>query len=109
MLIKKPSDIKSSEITDPTLYLNRRQFIQRAAAVLAAGVPGWDGALAAVPGKIQLPSIRKSAYSTNEPLNSFKDITGYINFYEFGTDKYSPVRLAKTLRTRPWTVRVSGE
>ncbi len=109
MLIKKPGDIKPSEITDQALYLNRRKFIQRAAAVLAAGVPGWDGAFAVVPGKIQLPAIRKSAYSTNEPLNSLKEITGYINFYEFGTDKYSPVTLAKTLRTRPWTVRVSGE
>ncbi|MGH9782764.1 MAG: protein-methionine-sulfoxide reductase catalytic subunit MsrP [Terriglobia bacterium] len=109
MLIRKPTDIRPSEITERALYHSRRQFIQRAAAVLAAGVPGWDVALAAVPGKIQLPSIRKSAYSTSEPLNSLKDITGYINFYEFGTDKYSPVRLAKTLRTRPWTVRVSGE
>lgn len=27
MLIKKPSDIKSSEITSKDLYMNRRQFI----------------------------------------------------------------------------------
>jgi sulfoxide reductase catalytic subunit YedY len=106
MLIKRRGDIKSSEITDRDLYLNRRQFIRcAAAAALAAGMPGWNGVLAA----IQLPEIRKSTYSTTEPLNSFKEITGYINFYEFGTDKYSPVERAKSLRTRPWTVRVSGE
>lgn len=109
MLIRKPSNIKPSEITDRALYHNRRQFIQRAMAVLAAGMPGLHGAHAAVPGKIVLPAIRKSAYSANEPLNSLKDITGYINFYEFGTDKYSPVERAKSLRTRPWTVKVSGE
>jgi len=110
MLIKRPGDIKPSEITDRDLYLGRRQFIRHAAAAaLAAGMPGWYGARAAPPGKIALPAIRKSAYSTNEPLNSFMDITGYINFYEFGTDKYSPVKLAKGLRTRPWTVKVSGE
>jgi len=27
MLIKKPADIKSSEITPKELYLNRREFI----------------------------------------------------------------------------------
>jgi len=109
MLIRKPSDVKPSEITDRALYRTRRQFIQRAAAVLAAGVPGWHGAHAAVPGKIALPPIRKSAYSTTEPLNSLKEITTYNNFYEFGTDKYSPAERGKSLRTRPWTVKVSGE
>jgi sulfoxide reductase catalytic subunit YedY len=110
MLIKKPGDIKSFEITDRELYLNRRQFIQRVAgAALAAGMPGWNGVRAAAPEKIRLPETRKSAYSTGEPLNSLKDITTYNNFYEFGTDKYSPARLAKSLRTRPWTVKVSGE
>ena len=39
MLIKKPDDIKSSEITDKQLYLNRRKFILAASAlgVTAAG------------------------------------------------------------------------
>ena len=31
MLIKKPDDIKSSEITDPQVYLNRRNFMRVAA------------------------------------------------------------------------------
>ena len=109
MLIKRPSDIRPSEITDRALYRSRRQFIQRAAVVLAAGVPGWRGAHAAAPGKLELPAMRKGAYSTNEPLTSLKDIRNYNNFYEFGTDKYSPAQLAKSLRTRPWTVKVSGE
>jgi len=108
MLIKKPMDIRPSEITDRALYRNRRQFIQRAAAVLAASMPGWHGAHAAVPNKFTLP-IGKSGYSANEPLNSLKDIKSYNNFYEFGTDKYSPAERAKDLRTRPWTVKVSGE
>ena len=32
MLIKKPEDIKSSEITPKELYLNRRQFMLSASA-----------------------------------------------------------------------------
>ena len=36
MLIKRPADIRSSEITDKKLYVNRRQFIQAAGAVAGA-------------------------------------------------------------------------
>ena len=32
MLIKKPADIKSSEITPKGIYLNRRQFMTSASA-----------------------------------------------------------------------------
>ncbi|MBX9812657.1 MAG: protein-methionine-sulfoxide reductase catalytic subunit MsrP [Burkholderiales bacterium] len=110
MLIKKPNDICPSEITDKGLFINRRRFMQGAAAMtLTAGAPGLFGTGALAQGKIQLPPIKKSAYSTSEPANSFKDISTYVNFYEFGTDKSSPVTRAKSLRTRPWTVKVSGE
>ena len=36
MLVKKPGDIKSSEITDQTTYLNRRFFMR--GAILAGSV-----------------------------------------------------------------------
>ena len=39
MLIKRASDIRSSEITDKKLYLNRREFI-RAAGVAAGAAAG---------------------------------------------------------------------
>jgi sulfoxide reductase catalytic subunit YedY len=110
MLIRKPSDIRPSEITPEAVYANRRRFMQSvAAATLAAGAPGLPSFAAQAQGKTPLPPVRKSSYSTSEPMNSFKEITSYINFYEFGTDKYSPVRLAQSLRTRPWTVKVGGE
>ena len=38
MSIKKPSDIKSSEITPKALYINRRQFMAVAASLAAAGL-----------------------------------------------------------------------
>ena len=40
MLIKKTSDIKSSEITPKDLYLNRRKFLAGAAIAGAAAVAG---------------------------------------------------------------------
>ena len=114
MLIKKPNDIKSSEITPKDLYLNRRQFILAASATaLSAGaaLSGLDLSLSpqqVIAGE-KLSDLRKSSFSTSEKLNSFKDITNYNNFYELGTDKSDPAENAKYFTTRPWTVAVEGE
>jgi len=110
MLIKKPTDIKPSEITDPKLYKQRRQFIQAGVGLAgAAMVPGlWlPGDVSAAREKLQ--GVKKSALSTNEKPTSYKDVTTYNNFYEFGTDKSDPARHAHSLQTKPWTVRVEGE
>jgi sulfoxide reductase catalytic subunit YedY len=65
--------------------------------------------MASTPSARRYPDLRKSPLSVAETPNSFKDITRYNNFYEFGTDKYSPAQTAQSLRTRPWTVTVEGE
>ena len=114
MLIKRPDDIKSGEITDKELYLNRRQFIRTAslgAAGLGSGllIPGLLGPLGEARGATKLTGAGKSAFSTDEPQTPLKDITGYNNFYEFGTDKSDPKRYSDSLKTRPWTVVVEGE
>jgi len=36
-------------------------------------------------------------------------VTGYNNYYEFGTGKDDPARNAARFRTRPWKVEVGGE
>jgi sulfoxide reductase catalytic subunit YedY len=114
MLIKKPDDIKGSEITPKELYLNRRQFMASASAkTLTAGaaLAGLD--IFRAPGEAlageKLANVKKSSYSVNEKQNSFKDITTYNNFYELGVDKGDPATNAKYLTTRPWTVSVEGE
>ena len=116
MLIKKPDDIKSSDITDKALYLSRREFMGVSALSLGAVAAGL-----AAPGLLlgskeaeastamKLNGLRKSAFSTKEELTPYKDVTTYNNFYEFGTDKYSPAQLAGTLSPRPWTITVEGE
>ncbi len=114
MLIKKPSDIKGSEITDKEIYLNRRKFLintSAAAAAVATGFvfPGHLGNSGEAHAGTKLDGVRNSPLSTDEKKTPFKDITNYNNFYEFGTDKYSPARKAKSLITRPWIVAVEGE
>jgi len=114
MLIKKPADIKSSEITPKELYMNRRDFIKSAGAVAVsagatfAGLDMFGRPQQARAGE-KLPNIKKSPYSTDEKKNSFKDITSYNNFYELGIDKGDPAANAKYLITRPWSVAVEGE
>jgi len=113
MLIKRASDIKSSEITAKTLYLDRRRFLQTAAGgaltiVAASLVPGLSR-LGFAQSREKLEGTQKSSLSTDEPLTPYKDITNYNNFYEFDTNKYSPAEVAKDFRTKPWSVVVEGE
>jgi sulfoxide reductase catalytic subunit YedY len=114
MLIKRPSDIRSSEITDKKLYLNRREFMTTAAAAAAgfgvlAGTSQLLDAAQPAPHGRKLEGVKKSPLSTTEKVNSWEDITTYNNYYEFGTDKDSPSMLAKNLKPSPWNVVVDGE
>jgi len=108
MLIRKPDDIPSSEITDEHVYLNRRKFIARAGGIgLAAAA-----ALTATPLLACAPRDQDddagSAANPDDKLTPYEDITTYNNFYEFGTDKSDPSENAKNFRTRPWSVAVEG-
>ena len=103
MLITKPSDIRYSEITPKSVYLNRRKFL--------AGVPaaflGARASRAQAGGK--LPNLVKSPFSTTEKPNTYNDVTHYNNFYEFGTSKQQPAQNATNFKTSPWTVSIEGD
>ena len=116
MFIKKPDDIKSSEISNKEQYLSRRDFMRTSAlslGALASGISasslllGSPDAEAATISKLN--DLRKSPLSITEAMTPYKDVTTYNNFYEFGTDKYSPAKLAGTLNPRPWTITIEGE
>jgi sulfoxide reductase catalytic subunit YedY len=116
MLIKKAADLRESDVTPKELFLRRREFIAAAgitaAAVATHGVgalAGGEGAAVQNPSAQKLADVKKSPLSTDEKLNSYKDITTYNNFYEFGLDKADPGRYAHTLKPRPWSVVVEGQ
>ncbi|MCO5101938.1 MAG: protein-methionine-sulfoxide reductase catalytic subunit MsrP [Burkholderiaceae bacterium] len=52
---------------------------------------------------------KPSPFSTMERQTPYDDVTGYNNFYEFGTDKADPQRYASAMRVQPWTVSIEGE
>ena len=113
MIINRPSDVAPSEITPKGIYENRRHFMKLAAG---ASLLGATGALSRVAGAQEktlglqkLENVAKSRFSTSEAPTAYKHVTGYINYYEFGTEKEDPPQFAKRLRVRPWTVAVDGE
>ncbi len=110
MLIKKPSDIRPSEILDQKIYLTRREFIRNTvgATVAAALMPPLLAPHSVYAGT-KLPGVRKGPFGTSEEPTPYGDVTSYNNFYEFGTEKEQPVIMAKNFRTKPWTVTVEGE
>jgi len=82
--------LRWSDVTPQALFLNRRQIMAGGAALLAS------------------PALGKSPYSTDDAPNTFEEISGYNNYYEFGTAKEDPAAYAGTLTTQPWTVQVDG-
>ncbi|HEY6807227.1 MAG TPA: protein-methionine-sulfoxide reductase catalytic subunit MsrP [Gemmatimonadales bacterium] len=90
MLIRRPPDIPTAEITDEGVYWNRRTFLAAAGVAL-----------------IPFPDLSK--WVGDDTPTPYDVITTYNNYYEFGTDKGDPSQYAGTLRTRPWTVSVEGE
>ncbi len=106
MLIGKPDDIKSSEITPEKVFLDRRKFIGQTAAFCAVAAAGTVG-----PWALRATTRRgpRGTGVQDDELTAYEHVTGYNNFYEFGTDKEDPARNAHTLRPRPWTVIVEGE
>ena len=112
MLIKQASDLRESEVTPRELYLRRREFMGAAgvaAAALATGALAPDAAQAQNPAAQKLTNLKKSPFNTDEKMNSYRDVTTYNNFYEFGLDKGDPARHAHSLKPRPWTIKVEGE
>ncbi len=121
MLIKKPSDIKSGEITDQKVYLNRRLFMRGAVlagSVTATGLlyrklnppPAIVEERPKIAGLVKPPTDEAihGGFKVTEPLTSFEDITNYNNFYEFSTEKRSVAEEARGFITRPWAVEVGG-
>jgi sulfoxide reductase catalytic subunit YedY len=92
MLIRRPPDIPTRDITDEALFWGRREWL----ASVGLGLAGAT-----------FPSVLR-AQGEDKPT-PYNVVTGYNNFYEFGTGKEDPAARAGTLRPRPWTIKVEGE
>ncbi len=110
IIIKKAADILPSEITDQKIYQGRRDFIKKMSIGSAAIIAGGHISLSEAKTQIKkYKNLPKSAFSTTEKLTSFDDVSGYNNFYEFGTGKYDPAKRAKNFNPDPWSIAIEGE
>ncbi len=107
-------EIKSSDITPESVFLNRRNFIRAATltgtTVTTAGLYNFFNPpppKEIVTAEIENVSKPENFRSEDAP-NSFAEITNYNNFYEFSTSKTSVARKVENFVTSPWTVSVGG-
>jgi sulfoxide reductase catalytic subunit YedY len=117
--LKKPNKISASEITDPAVYFNRRNFIRTgilAASAVATGVV-YRRLNHPAAGKVETPVIQglttaatnnADGFRVAEVETSFQDIAHYNNFYEFSTDKEGVAAAAANFETYGWQVSVEG-
>lgn len=113
MLIKKKrlGELAASEITDHSVYLNRRQFLNGAAVAATASLLPVSLASAASTPEPSYKNLIKSAYSSEESLTAHESIITYNNFYEFSTSKEGPAIMATEFPdlSKPWRVTIEGE
>ena len=105
--MSKIKKIPSSEITPEHIYHDRRNFIKNLGLILGST------ALSSFTNKSfallnTLPSFAQSKERDKEKLSSFKDITSYNNYYEFGTSKSDPHDYAEKLKINPWPITIEG-
>ena len=89
--------IKYSEITPEKIYNNRRSFIKS----ISIGA-----------GSIAISSLPFSGNAASDKIDnktSYKDITTYNNYYEFGTSKSDPYKYSQNFKTNPWNISIEGE
>jgi sulfoxide reductase catalytic subunit YedY len=100
--------LRHSDVTPEKLYLSRRELMAGAAALAIVGGDVTREATAAAPTGAPLAATPNHAYRVADPPTKVEAATTYNNFYEFGTGKDDPARLAATLKPRPWRVQVDG-
>jgi methionine sulfoxide reductase catalytic subunit len=114
MLIRSSSanPILPSEITPESLYHSRREWLKSTLAIGGAvALPGLAACTVEAQGA-KLAGVKPNPQfvaTGDDKLNKAEEFKSYCNFYEFGTDKADPPVMAKSLKTRPWTITVEGE
>jgi sulfoxide reductase catalytic subunit YedY len=110
MLIKhvKNSEVKPSEITSKSIFLNRRKFLQTAA--IAGGISLLPKVITSsfASTRTKFLNVKTTSFAEVEKLTTYEGLSSYNNFYEFGTGKTDPARNAHTLKPEPWTIEISG-
>lgn len=98
--------IPSYEITDISLFKNRRSFIKAALAgsLLSSGISVYGD-----DNKSKWSGLSKSHLSIDVQNTPKEIIENYTNYYEFSFNKNDGTVLSQRLSTDPWSIEISGE
>src|SRR5437016_585905 len=119
--MKAPNKISPGEITAPSVYFNRRNFV-RAGILAVSGLgtgalyrslnPSGSGEVdTPVIQGLTMPGLTKgdaSGLRATDSQTSLENITHYNNFYEFSTDKVQVAPASASFNTTGWRVSVEG-
>lgn len=99
--------MKTPYITPEALFEARRHFLKLGAGALVSSTV-ISNLLA------DLPQEARLNYTPDpNPLkltpNTFEQVSNYVNFYEFSTDKTAPVKMAQVMKLKPWSLGFFGE
>ncbi|MCX6853386.1 MAG: protein-methionine-sulfoxide reductase catalytic subunit MsrP [Verrucomicrobia bacterium] len=109
--------IPSSEITPEETFLNRRFFMK--SAVWAGSSLATAGLYQAFAPRAEIKDVGQVITTVSEPeiqsvlaadekVNSYGEIAGYNNYYEFSTDKSEVADKARNFVINPWSVELGG-
>ena len=104
---------KESEVTDETLFINRRSIIKQLGILGSAPfitnssiANSQDQKTNHQPNARKVLSYKRDAISTDELTPENKAIS-HNNFYEFGSQKHQPAELSRDFKVKPWTLSVN--
>jgi len=104
---------KESEVTDETLFINRRSIIKQlgilgsAPFIINSSIANsQDQKTNHKPNARKLLSYKRDAISNDELTLENKAIS-HNNFYEFGSQKHQPAELSRDFKVKPWTLSVN--
>lgn len=119
--MKKLRPFTEADVTaESAFFMQRRQVLQAlgiSAAALSLPLSAQADLLSWFKGNDRPPApagkplnfSKPIAWQNSLPLTPADKVSGYNNFYEFGLDKADPAANAGSLKTDPWTLKITGE
>ncbi|EHG6148902.1 protein-methionine-sulfoxide reductase catalytic subunit MsrP [Escherichia fergusonii] len=119
--MKKIRKLTEADVTAESAFFMQRRQVLKALGISAAALSlpnaahadllSWfkGNARPPAPAGKPLEFSKPTAWQNILPLTPEDKVSGYNNFYEFGLDKADPAANAGSLKTDPWTLKISGE
>ncbi|HAT8000889.1 TPA: mononuclear molybdenum enzyme YedY [Citrobacter braakii] len=119
--MKKLRPFTEADVTNESAFFMQRRQVLKALGISAAALSFPLSAQADLlswfkgndrppaPAGKPLDFSKPAAWQNSLPLTPADKVSGYNNFYEFGLDKADPAANAGSLKTDPWTLKISGE